>query len=311
LKRFHLFNLISVQQLHDMQQMQEGVRMAGLRDIKLRIKSVTSTQQITKAMNLISTVKLKKARDRMESAIPYKEALDGIFHDIISGYTAEFGGALQSIYTRKRNSNKVLYIVISSDKGLCGSYNTSIIKKAVSIMDGMDSQIITIGVKASSFFSKRGYKIVSTFDNFMEKADIQDIDEITKILLDKYNTGEVEEVVLLYTEFISSMEFNTTYERLLPIEIVQKSHNDYRYGFEPSPDVVLNNIMPRYISGWLSFAFANSFASEQSSRMVAMSAATENASKMIDDLTLHYNRARQASITNEISEIVGGTEALK
>ncbi len=285
--------------------------MAGLRDIKLRIKSVTSTQQITKAMNLIATVKLKKARDRMENIMPYKEALDSLFKDIVTGYIGEFGGSSQSIYTRKRSSNRVLYIVITSDKGLCGSYNTSVIKEAVSLMEGIASQIITIGVKASTYFSKREYKIISSFDNFMEKADTQDIDEITKVILNKYKAREVEEVVLVYTEFISSLQFNTTYEKLLPIEIAKTDYNDYRYEFEPSSDAVLNNMMPKYISGWLSFAFANSLASEQSSRMVAMSAATENASKMIDDLTLHYNRARQASITNEISEIVGGTEALK
>ena len=283
--------------------------MASIRDIKSRIKSTNSTKQITKAMNLVSTAKLKRARDKVEGVRPYFTLLQDTISDIM-----ESSSGIENPYFVVREPKNTLVIVVTADRGLCGGYNTNSIKKALSIVSLNKISVLTLGTKARDFFKKREYDIKESFIHMSESVTIKNTKKVANKAMELFKSEEVDEVYLVYNKFISTIAFEPTAIKLLPITALKNEGESVvkvEPLYEPSSEVVLNMLIPQYIAGTLYGALLEATASEQSSRMTAMSSATDNATAMIEDLTLFFNRARQASITSEISEIVGGAEALK
>jgi F-type H+-transporting ATPase subunit gamma len=288
--------------------------MAGARDIKRKIGSVTNTMQITKAMELVSTAKLKKTRDRVDLTKPYFETVVGAVQDIISSEKS-----LKHEYINKRDVRKTLYIVISADRGLCGGYNSNAIKKVINqIEDPSKAVLITIGKKAGDAFERMGFEIAKKYLYISEKPEYSDAQDIARVALKMYAGEKVDEIKLIYTRLESTISQVATELKLLPVEpraeeeSAGKEDADFEYvSYEPSPEYVLSFIIPKYLDSTVYGGLVESAASEQAARRMAMESATDNAVDMIEKLTLSFNQARQAAITQEISEIVGGAEALK
>ncbi|WP_236660315.1 ATP synthase F1 subunit gamma [Isachenkonia alkalipeptolytica] len=282
---------------------------AGMQDIKRRIKSVDSTKQITKAMELVSSAKLRRARQRVEENRPYFEKIEEAIQGILP-HTKE----LQNPYIDQREVKKTGYIVITGDRGLCGGYNTNAIKKALNHMEDREASVIAIGQKGVTFFRKRGYDLDGEFVSISEKPMFSDAKSIGKLAMELYKNEMIDEVNLVYTEFVSTITHKPKLIKLLPLdqkeipEEIQEDRDEVMT-YEPSPEEVLSYLIPKYVESMIYGALIEASASEQGARRVAMESATDNAEEMIDDLNLKYNRARQASITQEISEIVGGAEA--
>ncbi|SHJ65726.1 ATP synthase F1 subunit gamma [Paramaledivibacter caminithermalis] len=283
----------------------------GMRDIKRKIKSVNSTKQITKAMELVSTAKLKKTRDRLEKVKPYFETVNSAIQDILRNATN-----IDHKYVREREINKSLYIVITGDRGLCGGYNINAIKKTLEdIKDKDKASFVVIGHKAKNYFAKRGYEIVEEYLNISEKPEYTDAKNISRLALNLYKEGKIDEIKLIYTEFVSTISQVPKMLRLLPVskqEDEKAEDREFKYiSYEPSPGAVLDYLIPKYVESTLYGALVESATSEQAARRIAMENATDNAEEMISNLVLSFNQARQAAITQEITEIVGGAEALK
>lgn len=280
---------------------------AGMKDIKRRIKSVESTMQITKAMELVSSSKLRRAKEKVEKSRPYFNILQETIQKVLDNTKS-----LKSVYTKEREIKNSLFIVIAGDRGLAGGYNANIIKSAVAEMEGKNPKIIPIGRKASEYFGKRNYEVVEDYVNVAESLDFIDAALITSVADEMYRNGKVDEVYVCYTEFVSALTQTPRTIKLLPLQM-QKSPADIisSLEFEPSPEEVFDRMIPRYLEGIVYSTIVDAFASEQGARRTAMESASDNAGEMIDSLSLLYNRARQASITQEITEIVGGAEAIK
>ncbi|MFI3227358.1 MAG: ATP synthase F1 subunit gamma [Clostridia bacterium] len=279
--------------------------MANMKEIKNRIKSVSSTMQITKAMELVASSKLRRAKERAAQSAPYFEAIYTTMTDIASS-NKDFS----SVYTKKRDIKNSLYIVIAGDRGLAGGYNSNVLKMAVQSMENKDVSVVTIGKKSSDFFAKRDCKIVSTHDGLAEDVNLAQVNSIVKRITEMYKKFEIDEVFVVYTEFTSPLVQTPNIIKVLPIEGQENAKSTTLTEYDPSPEDVFDLIIPKYISGILYGAIIESFASEQAARRVAMESASDNASDMIDDLSLLYNRARQGAITQEISEIVAGSGSL-
>lgn len=286
-----------------------------MQDIKRRIRSVNSTKQITKAMELVASSKMKKTKERLETTRPYFNAVRDAVNDIIS-HTI---GVRHKLIT-PREIKKTGYIVISADRGLAGGYNSNVIKAATNHMkEKNEVSVITIGQKAKGFFKKRNYDIDGEFTHISEDPSYADAQNIGRLAVELYNQGLVDEVNLVYTEFVSTISYNPKVIKLLPLEPEKNEKEDKEIentelkdlmSYEPSPEAVLSYLIPKYIDSTIYGALVESAASEQSARRIAMENATDNAEDIIDTLELKYNRARQASITQEITEIIGGAEAL-
>lgn len=278
--------------------------MIGLRDIKLRIKSINNTKQITKAMNLVATIKFKKARENVEH---------------VKIYLSKFKSNMQALtfadsendFISEREVKKSLFVVVAANRGLCGAYNSSIVKKAALEAANKNAIFYAVGSKSLDFFTKRNYVIADSKLDIGDEATFADAKAISDKILELYKSHEVDEVYILYNEFISSIKFEPSIKKLLPYKVEETKQSEELYTYEPGAEVLLEEFIPRYITALVYGALLEALASELSSRMTAMSSATDNATKIIDDLSLQYNRARQAAITNELSEIIGGTEALK
>ncbi|GAB6086250.1 ATP synthase F1 subunit gamma [Alkaliphilus crotonatoxidans] len=284
----------------------------GMRDIKRRIKSVNSTKQITKAMELVSSAKLRKAKEELEKTKPYFNMLEETIQDIFLNTKG-----IQHPFVNPREVEKTAYIVISADRGLCGGYNANVIKAAQQHMaEKPNKSVITVGTKARDFFKKRGYDLDGEFNYVTENPSYSTAQSISRLSLELFKQGLVDEVYLVFTEFISTINQKPKLIKLLPLEIEvpadeSKKESKTLMAYEPSPEVVLDYLVPKYLDGMVFGALVESSTSQQAARRVAMESATDNAEEMIDGLKLQYNRARQASITQEIAEIVGGAEALK
>lgn len=283
-----------------------------MRDIKRRIKSVNSTKQITKAMELVASSKMKKARERLEKTRPYFNAVRDAVGDII----ATTKGVNHELIT-PREVKKSAYIVISADRGLAGGYNANVIKAAAVHMQEKDKvSVIAIGQKARDYFRKRNYDLDGEFTHISEDPTYADAQNVGRLSVELYRQGLADEVYLVYTEFISTISYNPKVIKLLPLEPTRDEINEEKgqskelMSYEPSPEAVLGYLIPKYIDSTIYGALMESAASYQSATKVAMENATENAEEIIDKLQLQYNRARQASITQEITEIIGGAEAL-
>lgn len=284
--------------------------MATLKEIRHRIGSIKSTQQITKAMKMVSAAKLRRAQQRMLAARPYARKIDELIHSLLLK-TDDFDDPL----LEKRPVRKVHFVVVTSDRGLCGSFNSNIIKKALAEMDPQkdaEIHVVPVGRKGNDFFKKRNYNIGREFINFFNEMHFEHAAQITKYLTSEFIEGRTDQVKLIYNEFKSVVQQNLTVEELLPL-YVEKGEKQRipDYIFEPSLDEILRHLLPKHLNMQIWKALLESFASEQGARMTAMENATENAEELIHDLTLQYNKSRQAAITTEIIEIVGGAEALR
>ncbi|MCT4507611.1 MAG: ATP synthase F1 subunit gamma [Tepidibacter sp.] len=281
--------------------------MAGMKDIKRRIKSVGNTKQITKAMELVSSAKLKKAKEQAQATKPYFETLYATIEKI-----AKSAKGVQSIYLEQRDSSNKCYIVIAGDRGLAGGYNSNVLKTAINHMEHKKESIIAVGKKSIDFFNKRGYNILDKFTG-VEDLTYTDARKIADIALEAYAKEEIDEVYLVYTKFESTLTQTPEVLKLLPLSFEQDKEGTKgeMIEFDPGEEEVLEYLVPKFMEGSIYGGIAESSASEQGARRTAMQSATDNADEMISKLELQYNRARQASITQEISEIVAGSEALK
>lgn len=278
--------------------------MAGsMKDIKRRIKSVESTAQITKAMELVASSKLRHAKERAQAAEPCFELLYRTMCDIattVNDFSSPFVG-------EKREIKTSLFIVIAGDRGLAGGYNHNIIKLADGDMKGKNVKIIAIGKKAIEAYEGTG-KIVAAYPDFAEEADSLRVKKLSDKIVNMYINGEADEITVYYTEFISALTQAPLSMKILPLNAIKNEtgvKNEWVH-YEPSPEEVFEQIVPQFVHGVMYGSILESYASEQGARRTAMESASDNASEMIDNLSLSYNRARQAAITQEITEIVSG-----
>jgi len=277
--------------------------MANMKDVKRRIKSVESTMQITKAMQLVASSKMRKAKERAEAVHPFFEGVFQVMADISRDH--EF----TSVFTKKKFKNSVQLIVIAGDRGLAGGFNSNVLKLAKAKADaitesGGEAMIMAIGKKAVEYFEKREYKLIDGFPQIAEGIELLDAMMIANKVIEKFKLGDFDAVELVYTTFVSVMTQEPQHLRILPVENLEylgKKHPMTIY--DPSPEEVFDSLIPEYMGGMLYSAIVDSFASEQAARRTAMESASDNASEMIDKLSLLYNRARQAQITQEITEI--------
>ncbi len=281
----------------------------NMKDIKRRIKSVESTMQITKAMELVASSKLRKAKEKADKARPY---FDELYHTMCE-IQAENPNFL-SPFTKKGQKGKALLIIIAGDRGLAGGFNSGVFKLAqlrIDELGGKDAiEIMAIGKKAVEFYEKRGYTLIEGYCNIAEGIRISMSELIAKEIVDKYEKGVYSSCELFYTRYVSPISQLATQKEILPVEIdktieITKAIPIY----EPSAAEVFDSIVPKYVTGMIFGSIVDSFASEQASRRNAMESASDNASEMISNLSLSYNRARQAAITQELTEIVSGASA--
>lgn len=283
--------------------------MATLKQIRGRIRAAKNIQQITKAMKLVAAARLKKATDRVTQARPYSDKLKEIMASLASGGELPNHPLLQ-----RRPVERALYIVLTSDRGLAGAFNTSLLRLASDTMKNADHDkvLVTYGKKATQFFSRRGFDIISSVSAPSAGARLEDAAQITRGARQMFESGEVDAVYVIYAKFVSAIRQVPQAVQLLPIEAPEGASTGASRDltFEPSPEAVLDILLPRYFQTLVWQAMLESTASEFGARMTAMTGATDNAGKMIQELTLKANRERQAAITKEILEVVGGAEAL-
>ncbi len=280
-----------------------------MKEIKTRIASVENTKQITKAMELVSSSKFRRAKEKAESSKAYfntlKEAVENI---------AKSTSGVKSEFLKQREVKNRCYVVIAGDRGLAGGYNANVFKSLVAETQGSKNvKVVTIGKKAKEFVSKRDFEVIGSIPS-VENANYEDIMNISKTVMDSYQNGDIDEVKLIYTEFVSALSQEPRLVKLLPISIEadkgeEKKQSGAAVQYLPSADAVLGFIVPKYVSGMIYGGLAESYASEQAARRTAMESATDNANEMISNLELQYNRARQAAVTQEISEIVAGASS--
>ncbi|MDD2220422.1 MAG: ATP synthase F1 subunit gamma [Clostridia bacterium] len=281
--------------------------MASARDIKRRIKSVKSTQQITKAMKMVSAAKLRKAQIGVSAVRPYAKKMEEVISDFATGETAH-------VFLEEREVKKVAYIVIAGDRALCGGYNGNALRYAEKLMNNCEHEygVIAIGSKARDYFARRDKEIIRQHLAIGDVPGFSASQIISKEVAKLYLDGEIDEVQLVFTEFKSAMTHIPSVMQLLPVPKPQgeEESQSTEYIYEPNSEEILNVVLPQYVDVSLFRAIMESKASEHGARMTAMSSATDNAKEMISKLTLSLNRARQAAITTEITEVVGGAAAL-
>ena len=282
---------------------------ANMKAVKLRIKSVQSTMQITKAMELVASSKLRRAKERSDNCRPYFREMYKTLSAIANSNTD-----FSSVFTKDNGVEKVCYIVIGGDRGLAGGYNSNLFKAMEADAKGKEICVLPIGKKAVEYFKRRKAEIIT--DSFGETASVHVADcfEIANLLCKEYKEGTCGKIKLVYTEFVSMLSQQPHAVSILPImdlknEDAKEIVRDLII-YEPDSTEVFNAIVPEYLAGVIYGGVCDSLASEQAARRTAMESATSNAEEMIEQLNLHYNRARQASITQEITEIVGGAEGL-
>ena len=293
--------------------------MESTRDIKGRIKSVTNIQQITKAMKMVAAARLRKAEEKANGSRPYAEKIGELLRRA-SSVTPDFTSPL----FRTGKVKKVGYLVISADKGLAGAFNSNVMKRTLQEISGRDRSeyaLYLCGKQGRNYLKFRGYDLDSYHFGFSDKPTAQDSIDLAKEMVDYFVTEEVDEVYVIYTKFITALHQQVLVEKILPVEAPEadeetgtgseKKWKEAPYIFMPDAHTVLSRLLPEYVQVKVYNAMLQSAASELGSRMAAMSAATDNATERIADLNLTYNKARQAQVTNEISEIVGGAAALE
>ena len=287
--------------------------MAGSKEIRTKIKSVENTRKITKAMEMVAASKMRKAQDRMTAARPYAEKIRAVAAHL-SHAQSEYK---HPFIIQRENIKNIGLIVVTSDKGLCGGLNTNVLRSSIAQIkdwekEGKKVQISAIGNKAISFMGRVGADIKSQVSGMGDTPHMEDLLGAIKVMLDGYVAGEIDQLYICYTKFINTMKQEPNMEQLLPLsgDKTETPDSSWDYIYEPDATLVIDALLSRYIETLIYHGVAENMASEQSSRMVAMKAASDNAGNVIDELTLVYNKARQAAITKEISEIVGGAAAV-
>ncbi len=285
--------------------------MANLKEIRSRISSVGSTMQITSAMKMVSAAKLKRAQDAILQMRPYANKLTELLENLSTSLDNSDGG----IYSKKRPIKKVLLVTITSNRGLCGGFNASIIKKAKSLITtdylNAKTEILSIGKKSSEHFEKNGYSVISKHDSLFGELTFDNVALIAEGIMQKFVSEDYDKVILLYNQFKNAATQIVVSENFLPVQTENdrlKEPGDYI--FEPTKTEIVQQLIPKSLKTQLFKAILDSHASEHGARMTAMHKATDNAGELKKELTLSYNKARQAAITGEILEIVGGAEAL-
>jgi F-type H+-transporting ATPase subunit gamma len=295
--------------------------MANLRDIKKRIGSVESTKQITRTMEMVATARIKKAQERIESARPYALAMMEVL-----GNVARFAkGATHPLLLEHGKRDKIVVIAVTSDRGLAGAFNSNILRMAEELIaeetgNGAEVDVISVGKKSGSYFRYRGLEPLATYRDISDRPTFSDAESIAAHLIPGYEAEEIDAVYVIFNRFKNVAEQSPEVHQLLPIErrVMDEAAEDVEaaqisaeYQFEPDAESVLELLLPTYVETLIYRALMESAASEHGARRTAMKAATDNASEMIKTLTRSYNRARQAAITQEIAEIVGGAAALE
>tara|TARA_B110000902_G_C14271315_1_gene573256 strand:- start:1405 stop:2268 length:864 start_codon:yes stop_codon:yes gene_type:complete len=285
--------------------------MANLKEIRIRITSVGSTMQITSAMKMVSASKLKRAQDAITQMRPYANKLTELLVNLSSTLDSSEGG----VYSENRDVKKVLLVTITSNRGLCGGFNANIIKKAKSLIineyKDAQTEILSIGKKSSEDFTKNGFNVLSTHDDLYSDLTFENTSEIAQSIMDSFTDGQYDKVVLLYNQFKNAATQIIMNESYLPVKTPEESEGSVGdYIFEPNQQDIVETLIPKSLKTQLFKAVLDSHASEHGARMTAMHKATDNAGELKKELTLQYNKARQAAITGEILEIVGGAEAL-
>ncbi|MFP4059977.1 MAG: ATP synthase F1 subunit gamma [Bacteroidales bacterium] len=296
--------------------------MANLKEIRNRIASVTSTRQITSAMKMVSAAKLRRAQDAISRQRPYTDKLK----NILSGLTSTLQVNDENIYVRERPLERVLLVVATSNKGLCGAFNMNVIKHTLKLIHEEYPELyeenrlnmIIIGKKANEFFRSRKYRILSSYDELYDNLTFDNVVPVIENIMGSYVKGEYDRVEIIYNQFKNAAVQIVMREQFLPLKLEHEEDEDaerqelpYDYIFEPSKDDLLSDLIPRSLKMQFYKTLLDSHASEHGARMTAMHKASDNATELLKELRLSYNKARQASITNEILEIVGGAEALK
>ena len=286
--------------------------MSGAKEIKGKIGSIKNTQKITSAMEMVAASKMKKAQDRMASSRPYAQTMRKVIGHIANG-SLEY----RHPYLEEREVKRVGYVVISSDRGLCGGLNSNEFKAVANdvkkyVEDGVEVDFAAIGTKAVGFFNRFGGKVVAAKTGLGDAPSVSDVVGAVRVMLEAYNEGKIDRLFVVYNKFVNTMTQQPTIDQLLPLP---KSDDDaikhrWDYIYEPDAQAILEHLLVRYTESQVYQGVVENLACEQAARMVAMKAATDNAGDLIDDLQLVYNKARQAAITQEISEIVGGAAAV-
>lgn len=286
--------------------------MSGGKEIKTKIASVQSTSKITRAMEMVAASKMRKAQDRMAASKPYATRMRQVI-----AHLANANPEYRHVYMQEREVKKVGYIVVSSDRGLCGGLNVNLFKKVVRdsrewTEQGVEVNYALVGSKAISFFKSVGGDVVTTSNGLGDTPHLNDLIGSIKVMLDAFSDGTIDRLYVVYNEFVNTMTQSPTSIQLLPLQPAEEQDAKYPwdYIYEPNAVELIDQLLVRFIESQVYQGVVENNACEQAARMIAMKAATDNAGKLIDELNLVYNKARQAAITQEISEIVGGAAAV-
>ncbi len=292
--------------------------MPSLKEVKMRINSVVSTQQITKAMKMVAAAKLRKSQDRILQMRPYAQKMNAILRNLSA---AETNDASLKWYSAPREVNKVLLVVITSDRGLCGSFNSNVFKGVLRLIEDRyaaihrqgNLSVMPVGKKAMDYFSKRKYPVIGDFTLLFSGLNFEAASRAANFLMESYRTGRFDRIDIVYNEFKNVATQILRTEQYLPVLTPASNHTTARidYIYQPESAAVMEGLIPKSLRVQLFKALLDSNAAENGARMTAMDKATENAGELLKELRLSYNRTRQAAITKEILEIVGGAEALK
>ena len=291
--------------------------MASLKEIRAKVASIKSTQKITRAMQMVAASKMRRAQERMQLGRPYADSMRRVVSHLVKA-----SPDYKHPYLVPRAVNRVGYIVVSSDRGLAGGLNINLFKRLMQHVKQQKSQAVetrfaVIGQKGVSFFKTFGGTVIAAETHYGDNPSFEQLSVPVQVMLDAYNRGEIDEIYLVYNEFVNAMTQNPSVQRLLPIaaesmvdETMANREYSWDYIYEPTTKELLDGLMGRYVESIVYQGVVENIASEQSARMVAMKAATDNAGNLINELQLVYNKLRQAAITREISEIVGGAAAV-
>jgi F-type H+-transporting ATPase subunit gamma len=287
--------------------------MAGGREIKTKIKSVQNTRKVTRALEMVSASKIRKAQERMKASRPYARMMRQIVGHLAVANT----DYVHPYMVDRKDIKRVGYIVVSTDRGLCGGLNSQMFRRLLADMrgwqeKGVEIDLVCVGLKASTFFRRLKVNMLGSVTHLGEQPQVEHLVGVIKVMLDGYEAGSLDRVYLCYNDFINTMSQKPTQDQLLPLPASEslESKHSWDYLYEPDAQVVLNHVITRYIESLVYQAVLENLASEHAARMVAMKSASDNATKLIGTLQLIYNKARQAAITQEISEIVGGAAAV-
>lgn len=287
--------------------------MAGGREIKTKIKSVQNTRKVTRALEMVSASKIRKAQDRMKTSRPYAQAMKQVI-----GHLAQANTDYQHPFmVERKDVKRVGFIIVSSDRGLAGGLNNNLFRKMLGEIrqwneKGVEVDVVTIGQKASVYFRRVKVNMLASVSHLGDTPKLDQLIGVIKVMLDAYTEAKLDRVFVVYNDFVNTMTQRAAFDQLLPLPAAetQVARHDWDYIYEPDAATVLDHVITRYIESLVYQAVLENIASEHAARMVAMKAASDNASKLIGTLQLVYNKARQAAITQEISEIVGGAAAV-